>query len=58
MRQGTYIATYHKWECPYCGTKNIILGGDVTDLTIPDVEEFDCLGCDRTFGCDPDYEGE
>ena len=58
MRQGEYIATYHKWECPYCGAMNYVLEGDVNDITLPDIEEADCEDCGTTFGCNPDYEGE
>ena len=58
MRQGTYIATYHKFECPYCGVYNLVSDGDTNDITGPDIEEHDCYHCGRTFGCSPDYEGE
>ena len=58
MRQETYIATYHKWECPYCGAMNMVDNGDISDITVLDVEEADCEKCGRTFGCGPGYEGE
>ena len=56
MRQGEYIATYHKWECPYCGAMNYVLEGDVNDITLPDIEEADCEDCGTTFGCNPEGE--
>ena len=58
MRQGEYIRTLHEWECPYCSGKNLVDNGDMSDLTIPDVEEVVCKLCDKTFSVNPDYEGE
>ena len=58
MRQGEYIRTWHQWECSYCGAKVMVDNGDESDLTALDIEDAECTGCLKTFGVNPDYEGE
>lgn len=37
--------TWHNINCEKCQTKNWINQGDLEDLTIPDVEAFECWKC-------------
>jgi len=49
MKVGEYIRSFHQFECPYCGSDNLIDNGDENDLSAIDVEEVDCESCKETF---------
>ena len=35
--------------CPKCGTLNWWSNGDVSDLTVPDIEAVECYRCDAVW---------
>jgi len=40
------ITTWWKVSCLTCDTANWLNQGDVTDMTVPDVEGFRCWSCE------------
>ena len=43
-------------DCPKCGIKCWVNDGDVSDLTMPDVEALRCWHCHHEFLIDDDHD--
>lgn len=47
-----HFETWLKVNCPKCNENNWICNGDVSDITIPDIEAVSCWNCKKKFWLD------
>lgn len=50
--------TWYNPHCPTCGKVNWVSNGDISDLTVEDVEGFMCWSCEQSWQFPEEIDGE
>lgn len=49
MREGEYIGTFRRYECPYCNEYNLVCFGNEEDPTGYTPSTCRCFSCETVF---------